>query len=191
MKRTSLKEESRKSKKWRKVEAGMKIYLMRHAIAVPRETPGFAEDADRPLTDMGRKKLEAACRGLAYIKPDWDLILTSPYLRAKQTAAIVGEYFEMGHLLQEVPVLAPGHTTKQLVPILKDLPAIKSVLLVGHEPSLSQHLSCFLFGTTRGRFFFKKSGMACLRFDNPPEEGEGTLLWMMAPSQLQRLGRKK
>lgn len=164
---------------------------MRHAIAVPRGTPGYDEDSERPLTDVGKKKLAVVCAGLSYLKPDWELILTSPYVRAKQTAETVAEYFEISHLIQEVPILAPDHTTKQLVTVLKDLPSVKSVLLVGHEPSLSQHLSCFMFGTPRGRFQFKKAGVACLEFSSPPEEGEGTLLWMMAPAQLSRIGKKK
>jgi phosphohistidine phosphatase len=169
----------------------MELYLMRHALAVPRGTAGYAQDADRPLTDDGRKKLEAVCRGLSYLATDWDVILTSPLVRARQTAEAVASYFEMSHLIQETPVLGPGHTTKQLVGILKDLPAVKSVLAVGHEPSLSQHLSCFVFGTPRGKFSFKKSGVACLEFQERPEEGEGTLSWMMAPAQLQRIGKKK
>lgn len=169
----------------------MELYLMRHAIAVPRGTVGYENDADRPLTDVGRKKLEVVCHGLSYLNPEWELILTSPYLRAKQTAEVVAHYFEIPHLVQEVPVLAPGHTVKQLVPVLKDLPSVSSVLLVGHEPSFSEFLSCFLFGTSRGKFLMKKAGVACLEFSAPPAEGEGTLLWMMSPGQLQRLGKKK
>lgn len=169
----------------------MQLYLIRHAIAVPRGTAGFEEDGERPLTDEGRKKLAGVCRGLSYLAADWDLILTSPLVRARQTAEAVASYFEMTHLIQEVPVLAPGHTTKQVVDILKDLPPVKSTLMVGHEPSLSQHLSCFIFGTPRGKFEFKKAGVACLEFAGPPEEGEGTLTWMMSPAQLQRIGKKK
>ena len=169
----------------------MELYLMRHAIAVPRGAPGIAEDGDRPLTDEGRKKLAAVCRGLSFLVSGWDLILTSPLVRARQTAEAVAAYFEISHLLQEAPTLAPGHTTKQLVGILKDLPSVKSVLAVGHEPSLSQHLSCFVFGTPRGKFAFKKAGVAALEFNDQPEEGEGTLSWFMGPGQLSRVGKKK
>ncbi len=169
----------------------MKLYLMRHAIAVPQGAPGFEEDAERPLTDEGLKKLAGVCRGLEYIVSDWEVILTSPLVRARQTAEAVGAHFEIRHLVQEAPILGPGHTTKQLVSILKDLPPVKSVLAVGHEPSLSQHLSCFLFGTPRGKFEFKKVAVACLEFADRPEEGEGTLAWMMGPGQLQRIGKKK
>lgn len=169
----------------------MKIYLLRHAIAVPRGTPGFDEDGDRPLTDEGRKKLALVCRGLSYLVEDWDVILASPLVRARQTADAIAAYFETTHLVQEAPILAPGHTTKQLVDILKDLPPVKSILAVGHEPSLSQHLSCFLFGTPRGKFDFKKAGVACVDFPDRPEEGEGTLEWMMGPGQLARIGKKK
>jgi phosphohistidine phosphatase len=169
----------------------IKVYLMRHAIAEPRGTPAYEDDSERPLTLDGRKKLIAVCRGLSRLKPEWDLILTSPYLRAKQTATIVAEYFEISHLVQEVPTLEPGHTTKQLVKILQDLPTVQSLLLIGHEPSLSQHLAAFLFGSPKGRFDFRKAGVACLQFDALPDEGEGTLLWMMGPGQLRRIGGKR
>lgn len=169
----------------------MELFLMRHAIAVPQGTAGFEEDADRPLTDEGRKKLDGVCRGLSHLVSGWDLILTSPFVRARQTANAVGVHFEISHLVQEAPVLTPGHTTKQLVAILKDLPPMKKVLIVGHEPSLSQHLSCFVFGTPRGKFDFKKSGVASLEFIDKPEEGEGILSWFMAPAQLLRIGKKK
>jgi phosphohistidine phosphatase len=169
----------------------MKLYLMRHGIAVPFGSPEFANDADRPLTDDGRKKLASICRGLSHLDPDWKMILTSPLLRTKQTADIVGEIFEIGHLIQELPALAPGHTTRQLVGALKGLDEVDSVLLVGHEPSLSQHLSCFLFGTPKECFEFKKAGVACIEFHDRPEEGEGMLRWMLSPGQLQRVGKKK
>jgi len=169
----------------------MELFLMRHAIAVPQGAPGFEQDADRPLTDEGRKKLEGVCRGLGHLVSGWDVILTSPYVRAKQTADAVAAYFEISHLVQEAPVLTPGHTTKQFVAILKDLPSVRRVLAVGHEPSLSQHFSCFVFGTPRGRFDFKKAGVACLEFADRPEEGEALLSWFMAPAQFLRIGKKK
>jgi phosphohistidine phosphatase len=167
------------------------LFLMRHAIAVPRGEEGYAEDADRPLTEEGRKKLSAVCRGLSHLVSGWDVILTSPLVRAQQTASAVAAHFDLSHLVQEVPVLSPGHTTKQLADFLKTLASAKTILAVGHEPSLSQHLSCFLFGTPRGKFEFKKSGIACLEFLSRPEEGEGILSWFMVPAQLSRLGKKK
>ena len=151
----------------------MELFIMRHAIAVPHGTALVDPDVERILS----------------LKPD--LILTSPFIRARQTAEAVGSHFEISHLVQEAPVLTPSHTTKQLVAILKDLPPVKKVLIVGHEPSLSQHLSCFVFGVPRGKFDFKKSGVACLEFIDKPEEGEGILSWFMAPAQLLRIGKKK
>ncbi len=167
------------------------LFLMRHAIAVTRGEGVYEEDADRPLTEEGRKKLSAVCRGLSHLVSGWDLILTSPFVRAQQTASALAAHFELSHLIQEAPVLTPGHTTKQLVDFLQSLPSVKKILMIGHEPSLSQHLSCFLFGTPRGKFDFKKSGIACLEFLACPEEGEATLSWFMAPAQLSRLGKKK
>jgi phosphohistidine phosphatase len=169
----------------------MKLYLMRHAIAVPRGSSQFPKDADRPLTLDGREKLRLACQGLKKLKLDWDLIASSPYLRAKQTAAVVAEIFEMGTFIRECQELAPNSTTPDLMALLSTLPAKQSLLLVGHEPALSLHLSYFLAGHDRCRFKIKKAGIFALEFAGHPKLGQATLLWMLAPSQMMRLGKKR
>lgn len=169
----------------------MKLYLMRHAIAVPRGAPGFSKDSERPLTLDGREKLYAVSQGLKKLELNWDLILSSPYLRAKQTAQVVAEVFGMPNLVKETFVLTPRHSTKELVAAIQEMPPAKSLLLVGHEPSLSTHLSHLLAGHERCRFDFKKAGIAALEFEGFPKIGEATFLWMMAPFQMIRLGKKR
>lgn len=169
----------------------MKIYLMRHAIAVPQGSPGYSKDADRPLTLDGREKLFAVAQGLKKLDLHWDLIVTSPWLRAKQTAQVVAEVFAMPNLVQESFVLTPRHSTKELIAMIQQLPPAKSLLLIGHEPAISMHLSDLLCGHGDGRFDFKKAAVAALEFEGVPALGEATLLWMMAPAQMQRLGKKR
>ncbi len=169
----------------------MKIYFMRHGLAVQRGSPGYQDDSERPLTDVGRKKLLAVCGGLDHLEPDWDLIVSSPYVRAKQTAEVVAEYFGMSHLVQESEVLIPGHTLHALSSFLSSLVPVRSLLLVGHEPLLSQNISAYIFGSPHGRILMKKAGVACLEFENDIQENQGALLWLMGPSQLQRLGKKR
>lgn len=169
----------------------MKLYLMRHAIAVPRDTPGYSKDAERPLTLDGREKLYAVCQSLKKLELDWELILSSPYLRAKQTAQVMAEVFGMPNLVKESFVLTPRHSTKELLAAIQDMPPMKSLLLVGHEPALSMHLSNLLAGHDRCRFDFKKAGVVALEFEGAPQTGKAKLLWMMTPAQMMRLGKKR
>ncbi len=169
----------------------MKIYFLRHAIAVQRGTPGYDDDSLRPLTDVGRKKLQLACEGLHYLEPNWDLIVTSPYLRAKETTQVVADYFMLNHLVREDEVLTPQKTTDELTQFLKTILPLRSILLVGHEPAMSRHISNYVFGSEYGHIQMKKAGMACVEFAGDVDVGMGTLTWLMSPGQMQRLGRKR
>ena len=169
----------------------MKVYLMRHGDAVPLGSPGFSKDPERPLTLEGRKKLQAICEGLKVLDPDWELIFTSPYLRAKETAQIVARHFEMENLIEESFYLTPRHRAEEIITMLGKHPSAKSVLLVGHEPAMSEHLSTFVFGQPRGAIEFKKGGLALVEFSDKPEQGMGSLSWLMTPGQMMRLGKKR
>ncbi len=169
----------------------MKIYFLRHAIAVQRGTPGYDDDSLRPLTDMGERKLQLACEGMRYLEPDWDLIVTSPYLRAKETAQIVAQHFNLMHLLREDESLIPQKSTEDLNRFLQTLLPLRSLLLVGHEPAMSRHVSNYVFGSEYGHVQMKKAGLACVEFKDAVDIGRGTLLWLLTPGQMQRLGRKR
>ena len=67
----------------------MQLFLLRHGLAVERGTHGFEEDDTRPLTPKGRRQLQKTTAAMKKLEPDFDLILSSPLLRAKQTAEIV------------------------------------------------------------------------------------------------------
>lgn len=169
----------------------MRVYFLRHGRAGQHGDPRFPDDSLRPLTDDGAARLNLICRGLEYLEPAWEIILTSPYTRARQTAEIVAEYFGVVDRLQEVDVLAPGHATRELTNILHDLPVCESVLLVGHEPSMSTHISNYVFGKPNANIILKKAGVACVVFDGEPGVGQGSLDFLMAPRQLMRLGKRR
>ena len=67
----------------------MNLYILRHGIAAERGTPGYANDADRPLTPEGERKLQLVAAAIKALELGFDLILSSPYLRARQTAEVV------------------------------------------------------------------------------------------------------
>src|SRR5215207_9309159 len=73
----------------------MEIYVVRHAIAVEQGTPGYESDSQRPLTDKGRRKMRQIARALRNLGVEFDLILSSPYVRARETAEILADVFKM------------------------------------------------------------------------------------------------
>src|SRR5687767_1112067 len=70
---------------------GFELCFFRHGIAVDREDPSITSDAERPLTEEGTRKTQAAAEGMKRMDAAFDKILTSPWLRASQTAAILSE----------------------------------------------------------------------------------------------------
>ena len=71
----------------------MNLYIIRHAIAVNEGTDGYESDSERPLTDKGRKKMREIAKGLRNLGVEFDLILSSPYVRARETAEILADVF--------------------------------------------------------------------------------------------------
>src|SRR5881227_81585 len=117
----------------------MNIFILRHGIAVDAGSPGFTKDSERPLTPKGERKLWQVADAMAALEISFDLILTSPYVRARQTAEIIAEAMDAKKKLQESPHLIPGGNAKKLTELVGGIkPAPESVLLVGHEPYLSE-----------------------------------------------------
>jgi phosphohistidine phosphatase len=167
----------------------MRLYLVRHAIAVPHGTPGFARDADRPLTDEGRSQAADAARGLKRLKVPLEAIATSPYLRAVQTAEQLAGVFDARLPLRELGALKAEADPRDASLALKGFSACGHVALVGHEPHLSRWLG--LLVTARGdlRCLFKKGGVACVEVERvPPPDGSGTLRWLLTAKQLALIG---
>src|SRR4029453_4154082 len=111
----------------------MKLLLLRHAIAVPADTSGIA-DEDRPLTSEGRQRFKKAARGLAEIVPRPDLLLGSPLLRARETAEIAGKAW--GPKATPEPLLASG-TPEALLAAVAAHSKLTVALPVRHDPHRS------------------------------------------------------
>ena len=136
----------------------MRLLLIRHAPAVRTGTGGF-RDHDRPLTRRGRHRFRSAARGLSRIASRPDVLLTSPLVRARDTAEIVAAAFK-----RVTPRIEPAlgqDDVDVLVTALKKYRPDATVALVGHEPTLSGLLA-HLLGMHQGddRFAFKKGGAA-------------------------------
>src|SRR4026208_2173297 len=115
----------------------MELYLLRHAIALDREKFHGRDDSQRPLTPEGKKKMRRAAEGMRALDLSFDLIFSSPYVRARDTADIVAHAFTNRRHLKMTDLMAPNASPGQIVQHLATLPRTHSVLLVGHEPHLS------------------------------------------------------
>src|SRR5512135_2423129 len=119
----------------------MRLLIIRHAEAVPRGTPGI-RDEERPLTTEGRSQFRAAARGIARLVDRPDAVLTSPWLRAKQTAEIAARAWDRVEP-KEAAALAGGSFEEQ-AELLDGYPREATVAIVGHEPHLSALLGRLL-----------------------------------------------
>src|SRR5262249_12796622 len=122
----------------------MEIYILRHGIAVERGTRGYGKDSDRPLTKEGEEKTRQIAQVLVGMDLQLDLILSSPFLRAKQTAKIVAEALREEVTFTEL--LEPDANPSELIAEINDEKP-QRVMLVGHEPDLSALVSLLITGS--------------------------------------------
>jgi len=165
----------------------MNLYLLRHGIAVERGTGQYASDADRPLTTKGRRKLRGAAAAIRAMELSFDVILSSPLVRARQTAELIVKALHCRHRLELTELLAPGASAAGLVRRLKQLKP-QSALLVGHEPDLSALASRLLTGGNGLAITFKKGGLCRLSIERLQAGRCASLDWLVTPAQLESIG---
>ena len=156
----------------------MKLYFLRHGIAFDaREWEG--SDFDRPLTDDGKRRMKREARAIARLNLAPSFILTSPLVRAQQTASIVARGLELRDRLSEDERLGPGFGPDALARIAADRDGAESLMLVGHEPSFSETIGELIGGA---RVELKKGGLACVELD--ATLGSARLAWLLPPKVL-------
>jgi len=164
----------------------MEVFLLRHAIAYERNSRRWPDDALRPLTPAGVAKFRTAARGLADLIPASAVLLTSPYVRARETADILARAARCAKAT-ECAELAAGESAGEAFTLLQSRRE-KAVVLVGHEPYLSRFMAAALGGNeARLTIEFKKGGAACLLFSGRPQPARATLRWMLPPRILRAL----
>ena len=165
----------------------MNLYLLRHAIAVERGAAGFEDDRTRPLTDEGRDKMKRIAKGMSALGLKFDLILTSPYVRARQTAELAAAELGLAKRLKLEPSLAADRQPAEILSRLEFLSRRnRRVLLVGHEPFLGE-LARRLVGAPAGALSFKKGGLAGLSLTRFTPAPVAHLDWLLTPKQLRML----
>ncbi len=173
----------------------IEIYLMRHGIAAELGEGGILKDADRPLTLEGRAKLKQAALGLKTAGLKFNMIFTSPLLRARQTAEVVAEALDLQHRVKILNALAPAQQFAQgeggNAEIFLELGAhqFDRALLVGHMPDLSELASYLIAGHRNLNIEFKKGTLCGIEVSSLPPRGPGLLCWMLTPKQMRLMGR--
>jgi phosphohistidine phosphatase len=163
----------------------MNLYILRHAIAVDHGTPGFPNDADRPLTAEGERKLERIAEAMEAMDLGIELVLSSPYLRARQTAEGVVEVLKLRKRLELTDTLTPGGSKQALVELInRHRPRPENVLLVGHEPYLSELISLLVSGEENLCVVLKKGGLCRLTLNALKHGRCAALAWLLTPRQM-------
>jgi phosphohistidine phosphatase len=163
----------------------MIVGFYRHGPAVARGTEGVSE-ADRPLTEEGRKKTEQAARGLRALELDFDGVYTSPLPRAMQTAEIVSGVLKLKPP-EVLDGLSPGGSARRLLDGLANLEA-ETPLLVGHEPLLSSAVLLAITGAPTGSIELKKAGLAVVEIESGSARVRGMLTLLLSGAALRKLG---
>lgn len=163
----------------------MEIIFFRHGLAGDKAE--WAEtgrpDSERPLTKEGRERTKEAAEGLAAWAGKAELVATSPWKRARQTAEYAAKSF--GAPLVETDLLLPHRTGHDLSEWLSGLDG-ERVVLVGHEPHLSRVATWLMSGSERPVVALKKAQAVCLETKRAAR-GTATLLWSLPPKALRGL----
>ena len=159
----------------------LRLYFLRHGQAGnPDEWRG--DDAERPLTPDGKRRMKREAAAIRAMDLRLGLILTSPLVRAHQTAEIVAETLGSGARLLTEPRLAPGFGRKRLKALLADHGDAAALMLVGHEPDFSETITDLIGG---GRLEVKKGALALVELEDPASLA-GRLVWLIPPKALDR-----
>jgi phosphohistidine phosphatase len=160
----------------------MKLYCIRHAQAVDRDTEGVTSDAERTLTDSGKDTAKKVGKALAKLGIKFDLVLSSPLVRARQTAEIIAET-----LGADEPELVDGLKGPVNPSEIEDTirkSSAENIALVGHTPSMDEYVSSLMFGKTTGMIKLRKASVCCVDLDSETSPLRGELQWLITAKQL-------
>jgi phosphohistidine phosphatase len=161
--------------------ATTELYLIRHGLA--GEHGSYANDDERPLTEEGVKKTKQVAKRLSQLRLKFDLILTSPLVRAHQTAEIL-QAAGLSQQLERSPNLAPGGDIQAWLTWFQNWQQTggQTLALTGHEPDLGEWAERLVWGEARQRLVVKKAGV--IGIEVPVEGnpiGSSHLFWLTPP----------
>jgi phosphohistidine phosphatase len=158
----------------------MDLFVLRHGEA-GKTIPSGSSDSKRPLTVAGEKEMAIISKALRKMGVRLDVILTSPLKRARQTADIVAKEFRAQNKLRQVRELAPEGNKNTLYQSLTSFKEGTSLLLVGHNPYLSELVSEVVTNDSSVRLDLKKGGIVRIRIIAAAPKLKGELRWLLTP----------
>lgn len=167
----------------------MKLYIMRHGIALDVGEGGIRRDAERCLSAEGRLRTTEVAQGLAALGVTVNHILTSPLIRARETAEIVATVTGPARKPEPCDLLAPGEWDATRFVTWLHRSEHGSVMAVGHMPDVARMAMDFTCGSCEANIDFKKAGVCCIAFEHAPAIAGGILEWLLQPAHLRPLGR--
>ena len=166
--------------------AALELYLIRHGVAEERG-PEYPDDSKRPLTSKGIAALRREAKALNRLEVTFDLIISSPLTRTRQTADTLAGLLQGKPTVVLSDALAPAGTPAAVIQEINRHPRKTRLALVGHEPNIGE-LAARLIGA-RSPIKFKKGAICRLDFDVLPPKALGQLVWFMPPRVLRQAGQ--
>jgi phosphohistidine phosphatase len=164
----------------------MLLYIVRHGIAIDREDPKCPSDPERYLTPDGIKRTREVAKSIAAAIDAPRVFISSPYVRAVQTAEIFAEALEFSKAkIEKSELLLPGAEPGAFLRELSRRKAVESAMCFGHAPQLDELIAAAL-GTKKDVTELKKAGAACVELPRV-HAGAGKLLWLITPRVARKL----
>lgn len=159
----------------------LELYIIRHGLA-GRSLEDEKMDAERPLKKKGKSKMKEIAKGLKEKKIYFDMVVSSPLLRSKESAEIVNEFCGQTEEVTVTDLLKPDSSFNDLINFLNKLKKSKKIAIVGHEPFLSGFASYCLTKRKSPLINLKKGGVLMLEVGETITPGHCTLSWLMDPN---------
>ena len=165
----------------------MDVILIRHAEAGERDPSRWPDDSDRPITPEGRRKHLAVAKAMRRMGIEFDFLVTSPLVRARETADVTAESYGYHEPPLVDEALGPDCSAAGVTRLLAKFPPDKAVALVGHEPSFSAVAAALIGRSGDARITLKKSGIIGITFDGAAGVGRGALSYVLKPGHMKRV----
>ncbi len=159
------------------------LYVIRHGLA-GKPLEDKKEDELRALTKKGKKEIKSISKALKDLDVEFDEVITSPLIRALETAEIVHDRCGISKKLLVSDLLKPDSSFEELVKYLNSLKKADTVAIVGHEPHLSAFASYCITHSKDSFIDLKKGGIILLEIEESIKPGKSKLMWLIEPRQL-------
>ena len=165
----------------------MDLFILRHGEA-GRSSATVRDDSNRTHTAEGEKEIRQISKGIRDLGIKFDYIFSSPLLRARQTADLVSKTIASKNQVRELDELKPEGNKAHLCNKLSSLKQDSSVLIVGHEPYLSELVGGAI-SSGQCRIDLKKAGLARIRLTRVLQNLKGELRWLLTPIHMKKIAK--